>query len=149
MDLTESRKLIIIELISKFKEDNTYSLEIEEFNKIINNENEAHEITEILKYKLELITSPCRGTYRLTKKGITFSFGDIEEKKLKEKLELDNLKLQKEAAEYYKLIRNREDEIRNLTMDNLRLGNWDIRFRWLIAVITFLIGFIVKYFIEK
>ncbi|QXP61585.1 hypothetical protein [Olleya sp. HaHaR_3_96] len=48
--------------------------------------------------------------------------------KEKELLEYDNLRLQKE---------------------NLRLGNWDIRFRWLIALITFLIGFITKWFLEK
>lgn len=31
-----------------------------------------------------------------------------------------------------------------LTFDNLRLGNWDIRFRWHIAFGGFLIGFITK-----
>jgi hypothetical protein len=64
-------------------------------------------------------------------------------------LELKNLELQKENFEYHKSIRNKEEQIRNLTRDNLRLGNWDIRFRWLIAIITFLIGFVVKYFIDK
>jgi hypothetical protein len=68
---------------------------------------------------------------------------------VKETLELENLKLQKEAAEYKKSIRSLENQIRSLTIDNLRLGNWDIRFRWLIAVITFLIGFIIKYFIDS
>lgn len=70
-------------------------------------------------------------------------------KQEKEKLELENLKLQKEAAEYQKSIQGLESHIRILTRDNLRLGNWDIRFRWLIAIITFLIGFIVKYFIDN
>ena len=75
---------------------------------------------------------------------------DIENKNLiKESLELENLKLQKESSEYQKSIRNKEDEIRNLTRDNLRLGNWDIRFRWYIAVISFIIGFIIKYFIDN
>jgi hypothetical protein len=73
----------------------------------------------------------------------------INRKYVKEKLEIDNLKLQKEASEYQKSIRIKEDQIRNLTSDNLRLDNWDIRFRWLIAVITFLAGFIVKYFMDK
>ena len=67
----------------------------------------------------------------------------------KEDLELQNLKLQNEASEYQKSIRTKETQIRNLTRDNLRLGNWDIRFRWLIAVITFLIGFAIKYVIDK
>ncbi|MBF8150701.1 hypothetical protein ITJ86_12385 [Winogradskyella sp. F6397] len=65
----------------------------------------------------------------------------------KEALELENLKLQKEAAEHKKSMRSLETQISSLTRDNLRLGNWDIRFRWLIAVITFLIGFIVEYLI--
>jgi hypothetical protein len=64
-------------------------------------------------------------------------------------LEYENLKLQKETAEYQKSIRNKEDQIRNLTRDNLRLGNWDIRFRWWIAVGGFVSGFIIKYFIDN
>ncbi len=71
------------------------------------------------------------------------------ENREKELLEIANLKLQKEASEYQLKIRDKEDKIRDLTTDNLRLGNWDIRFRWLIAVITFLIGFLVKYFIDN
>lgn len=67
----------------------------------------------------------------------------------KNELEIKNLELQKENLEYQKSIRDLENQIRNLNRDNLRLGNWDIRFRWLIAIITFIIGFIVKYFIDK
>lgn len=69
--------------------------------------------------------------------------------KEKELLEYDNLRLQKENSEYQKSLRTIENKIRNLQRDNLRLGNWDIRFRWLIALITFLIGFITKWFLEK
>ena len=148
MKFTESRKLIIIKLISKFKENDAYTKDINEFKKCVNNISEVKIITEILKYEVELMTSISRGTYKLTKKWIIFSFDDIEDKQIKNKLELDNLKLQKEAAEYQQSIRNKEDEIRNLTRDNLRLGNWDIRFRWYIAVISFIIGFIIKYFIN-
>jgi len=68
---------------------------------------------------------------------------------IKTNLEIECLKLQKESVEYSKTLRQKEDEIRNLTRDNLRLGNWDIRFRWYIAVISFIIGFIIKYFIDK
>lgn len=64
-------------------------------------------------------------------------------------LETENLKLQKEVFEYQKSIRNKEDQIRNLTKDNLRLGNWDIRFRWYIAIGGFIFGFITKYFMDK
>jgi len=74
-----------------------------------------------------------------------------ESKLIKQKsdLEISNLEIQKETLEYQKSIRDKEAQIRNLTTDNLRLGNWDIRFRWLIAFLTFVIGFIVKYFINK
>lgn len=67
----------------------------------------------------------------------------------KEILEFENLKLQKEASEYQKEIRNKEEQIRNLSRDNLRLGNWDIRFRWYIAAGGFIIGIIIKHFIEQ
>lgn len=69
--------------------------------------------------------------------------------KEKEKLEFDNLKLQNENLEYQKSIRNMENKIKKLTTDNLRLENWDIRFRWYIAIIGFLIGIITKYFMDK
>ena len=69
--------------------------------------------------------------------------------KEKELLEFDNLKLQKEASEHERLIRDKNDQIRDLTRDNLRLGNWDIRFRWYIAVAGFIIGIITKYFIDN
>ncbi|HRG18866.1 MAG TPA: hypothetical protein PLP39_07225 [Flavobacterium lutivivi] len=72
-----------------------------------------------------------------------------EKAESKDVLEIENLKLQKENSEYTKTLRQKEAEIRNLTRDNLRLNNWDIRFRWIIALITFLIGFITKYFIDK
>lgn len=73
----------------------------------------------------------------------------IEKAESKEILEIANLKLQKESSEYSKTLRQKEEEIRNLTRDNLRLGNWDIRFRWYIAATSFIIGFIIKYFIDK
>lgn len=84
MELTESRKLIIIDLIYEFKKSNTHTLYKTEFNHIVNNENELKIITEILKYKFELITSPTKETYRLTKKGIVFSsFEALETEKNK------------------------------------------------------------------
>lgn len=42
-----------------------------------------------------------------------------------------------------------EEQIRKLTRDNLRLDNWDIRFRWIIAIVTFITGYAIKYFIDK
>jgi hypothetical protein len=72
-----------------------------------------------------------------------------EKAESKSVLEFENLKLQKESSEYTKTLRQKEEEIRNLTRDNLRLGNWDIRFRWYIAVGGFIFGFITKYFMDK
>lgn len=54
-----------------------------------------------------------------------------------------------EASEYQKSIRDKEELIRNLTSYNLRLGNWDIRLRWYLAIVGFVIGFITKYFISQ
>jgi hypothetical protein len=56
-----------------------------------------------------------------------------------------NEKLLKEKT---KKKENYEEQIRTLTIDNLRLGNWDIRFRWYLATGSFLLGIIVKYFID-
>lgn len=67
----------------------------------------------------------------------------------KSELEIKNLELQKENFEHQKSIRGLESQIRNLTRDNLRLGNWDIRFRWYIAVGGFIIGFITKYLLTS
>lgn len=67
----------------------------------------------------------------------------------KNTLEIKNLELQKENLEYQKSLRDKEEQIRDLTKDNLRLNNWDVRLRWLIAIITFIIGFVTKYFIDR
>ena len=84
MELTESRKGIIIKLISEFKKSDTYTLYKNDFARIVNNENELKAITEILKHKLEFITSQTKETYRLTKKGIVFSsFEELETEKAK------------------------------------------------------------------
>ncbi|WP_431136937.1 hypothetical protein [Psychroserpens mesophilus] len=69
--------------------------------------------------------------------------------KRKNDLEISNLELQQENFTYQKSIRAKEEQIRNLTKANLRLGNWDIRFRWYIAIVSFIIGFIIKHFIDK
>lgn len=58
-----------------------------------------------------------------------------------QKLTFDNL-------EYSESIRIKEEKIRDLTEDNLKLNNWDIKFRWIIVIITFLIGFFTKYVIS-
>ena len=121
MELTESRKIIIIDLISKFKEDNTYSMWETDFDNIINNKNEINIITEILKYKLKLITSPARGLFRLTEAGIIFSsFKEYETKELKDKLEIDLANSNLEANKLNKKIakNNAKNEKKN------RISTW-------------------------
>lgn len=71
---------------------------------------------------------------------------ESEKSELKNNLEIENLKLQKENLEYKESIRGKDEQILDLTKDSLRLGNWDIRFRWYIAAFGFLIGIITKYF---
>lgn len=70
-------------------------------------------------------------------KGGWIEYLNIKKKEEENKIKQDN--------ERQKL----KDQIDQLTRDNLRLNNWDIRFRWLIAFITFLIGFVIKHFIDK
>ena len=50
---------------------------------------------------------------------------------------------------YEKSKREQSEKIINLTEDNLRLQNWDIRFRWYIAIGTFILGVIIKHIIGK
>ena len=79
MELTESRKRTIIELILEFKKDNTYSLWKTDFDKIVNDKAESKIISEILERKLGLIKNATKQTYRLTDKGIVFSsFEELE-----------------------------------------------------------------------
>lgn len=61
----------------------------------------------------------------------------------KENLELDNLKLQKEGAEYLKSIRKKDEEIKNLTTENLILQNTQLKRYIKYSVISFLCGAII------
>jgi len=53
-----------------------------------------------------------------------------------------------ENLEYHKEQRDKDEQIKNLTKDNLRLGNWDIRFRWAFYVVSAIVGFIIKWLID-
>jgi hypothetical protein len=64
-------------------------------------------------------------------------------------LDIENSKLQKESFEYQKTIRSQSVKISNLTTDNLRLNNLDIRFRWYISIGSFLVGIITKFLLDK
>ncbi len=75
-------------------------------------------------------------------------FSDISTESELEKQKA-NLELQNENLEYQKSLQKKEEQIQNLTRDNLRLENWDVRFRWYVAVVTFIIGFIIKHFIDN
>lgn len=124
--------------------------------------NESLRFAEIMQKKDLIILEPkekysCELTefgYFVFKNGGWLKYLESEKLKSEEAeskgvLEFENLKLQKESSEYTKTLREKEDEIRNLTRDNLRLGNWDIRFRWYIAVGGFIFGFITKYFMDN
>ncbi|UPS92057.1 hypothetical protein [Bizionia sp. M204] len=65
--------------------------------------------------------------------------------------QLDNRikELTAENLEYQKTQRKKDEKIKQLTKDNLRLGNWDIRFRWLFYILSAIIGFIIKWLIDK
>lgn len=73
MELTESRKLIINDLILKFKENDTYSMWKTEVDDFLKDKSDAYIITEILKYRLKFIKLDTKDTYRLTRKGNVFT----------------------------------------------------------------------------
>ena len=124
MELTEDRKTIILNLISEFKK-NENSLYKYDFNDIINNLREQEEIIDILKNQLELIHSPNKDMYRLTKKGIQFdSFTEIEN--------------EQESK------RNNK-EIERLTLQKLKFEQFPTRFWWLIIIITSMISGLITY----
>jgi hypothetical protein len=84
MELTESRKRIIINLISEFKKSDTYTLYKKDFDKIVNDKSESKTIAETLIYKLKLVKNATKETYRLTENGIVFSsFEELEPEKAK------------------------------------------------------------------
>lgn len=119
MKLTEDRKTIILKLINKFKK-NENSLLKSDFNIIINNPKELNEITAILKDQLELIFSPNKEMFRLTKRGRQFtSFKYIEDE--------DESK------------RNSK-EIELLTLRKLKFEQFPAKFWWLIIIITAIIS---------
>ncbi|TRX34088.1 hypothetical protein [Flavobacterium restrictum] len=159
-------ELIDINLDLLSKEDNN-SMFYEEFKDIQGNE--LHGTFHIQSFALEMekrglisINGSCClitefGLKIAKNKGWLNYLIDLESQKknqenknnLKEKLEIENIQLQNEASKYQKTIRDKEELIRNLTSDNLRLGNWDIRLRWYLAVLGFIMGFVTKYFIGK
>ncbi|TVZ08131.1 hypothetical protein JM80_0615 [Cellulophaga sp. RHA_52] len=81
--------------------------------------------------------------------GFKNAYENLEKESEDKRFEKELKRLQKEKLEYEVQIRDKNTEIRSLKRDNLRLKNWDIRFRWYIAIVTFVVGFIVKHFISK
>lgn len=115
MKLTEDRKTIILKLINEFRK-NENSLYKYDFNNIINNLREQVEIIDILKNQLELIHSPNKDMYRLTKKGIQFtSFKEIESEQESQRI---------------------NQEIELLTLQKLKSEQFPAKFWWLILIIT-------------
>lgn len=125
MELTESRKRIIIDLISEFKKNDTYSLWKTDFNNFFYDESEERIITEILKYKLKLISSANNDMYRLTQAGIIFSsFENIEKEQLSNKI---------------------DEEIKILTLQKLKFEQIPAKFWWLIIIITAIISILTTW----
>lgn len=58
----------------------------------------------------------------------------------KSQLEIDNLELQKESAEYAKSIRAKDEKIKHLTEENLILQNRQLRRYILYSIIAFILG---------
>lgn len=54
---------------------------------------------------------------------------------------LDSNKLRK--------IEHLQNQVLKLQRDNLRLKNWDIRIKWLIAILSFVAGVVTKYVIDN
>jgi len=122
---------------------------------------DSKRFAEYLELKGLIELEPIKG-YRcdLTKYGyeIVKNGGWIEYLKLqsdtneylakKEQLEFDNLKLQKENLEYIESIRKKTEIISDLTSKNLKLSNFDIKYRLLIFIGTFIIGLFTEYFTD-
>ncbi|CAH0998011.1 hypothetical protein EMA8858_04146 [Emticicia aquatica] len=60
-------------------------------------------------------------------------------------LEIDKSKLEIEKLDYEKSIRELDSSIKVLTSKNLKLQNFDIKFRWLIAFLSFILGLIIEH----
>ncbi len=154
-------ELIEINLNLLFNSKN-HSLDRIEFinekgKQIRNSKRFAEYLDSIGLIELELING-----YRcnLTKLGykIAKTVGWIEYNKLqlqeneyfaiKEQLEFNNLKLQKENLEYQKSFREKTEIISELTRKNLKLSNFDIKYRLLIFIATFIIGLFTEHFTD-
>ena len=46
-------------------------------------------------------------------------------------------------------IEHLQNQVLKLQRDNLRLKNWDIRIKWLIAILSFVAGVVTKYVIDN
>ncbi len=124
---------------------------------------DSKSLVNYMHYDYGLITYPSDGgdICQLTKKGFEVIENGgwlkvlennlkLEQAKIEKQTERENIKdkidlLTAENLEYQNSKIELEKQIQNLTRDNLRLNNWDIRFRWLIAIGTFIAGIITHY----
>lgn len=70
---------------------------------------------------------------------------DNEKELLIRQLEIDKSKLEIEKLDYEKSIRELDSSIKTLTSENLKLQNLDIKFRWYIAFLSFVLGLIIEH----
>ena len=148
----------------------TYYRFINENGEELDDQNSGIQSNELVEYMhgiCDLITYPSNGgdICRITKNGfdilekggwLKYLENQVmlqseilkkENKKQKLKDKIDALTI--ENLEYQNSKIDLENQIQLLTRDNLRLTNWDIRFRWLIAIGSFIIGLISSYFISN
>jgi hypothetical protein len=127
---------------------------------------QSKELVEYMHEKCDLITYPSDGgdICRITKNGfdILEKGGWLKQLENQAMLQSDIIKKENKKQElkdtiddltivnleYQNSKIDLENQIQLLTRDNLRLSNWDIRFRWLIAIGSFIIGLIFSYFIS-
>ena len=138
INLTKEQSLKADSFMKMLLPDN--ALTQEEVYEFFNDKDLANAICDILESK---------GLINLLAKGENIHFGIITPNNGLSTF-LKNGGLTKIANDEGKKLEKEmlEEQIRKLTRDNLRLGNWDIRFRWLIASITFIIGFTIKYLMD-
>jgi hypothetical protein len=67
-----------------------------------------------------------------------------EKSEFREKLEIDNLRLQNENLEYIKSIREKDAEIAVLTTKNLKLQNRQLKLKYVFGFIGFIGGFVIS-----
>ena len=122
----------------------THEFSQDEFGKIINE----------LK-KRELIEFDKQGLYvEITERGVNKLISLKQQKaelkrsqqqiNLKEQFEIENLRLNNENLQYSKFLREKDKDISELTIKNLKLQNRQLKWNIVFIVIGFIVGFVTS-----